>query len=872
MPASRNGAGVLPSEFCPGNGDATLSEWLLAVLRVGSVILCCALSLVSRAQVADPLAVDVLQDGSQVAPGYIFITPTGPGGLVPLPGAIQGPEILDNQGRPVWFLSLPGNQLASDFRIQTYQGQQVLTWAQGPGFELEQPGLTTDYVCDSTYNVIATVQAANGYNADLHEFQLTPQNTALITIYNTVPADLSSLGGPANGSVLEGVAQEVDVATGSVVMEWHSLGHVALTESYIPVPTTAGTPYDYFHINSVKLDTDGNLLISARNVSTIFKVNRTTGAIIWRLGGKLSDFTMGPGLPFAFQHDAEAVNASTIRIFDNESNGVPVLPASRVIWVGHDDTTMTATLLSSVQHPDGLSVLAEGSGQTLPNGDTFVDWGILGRYSEFDPGGNLIYDASLSKGYSSYRGFRLPWAGDPSTSPTASATYNGDGTTTVHAVWNGATEVATWSVTGGASPASLSPVGGGPWNGLDTPLTVPGQMTYFEVTALNSAGVAVGSSPTIGAAPAFGEQPLSATIASGGTAVFHVSAIGPAVTYQWTFDGSPVSDGAAGTATLSGSNGPTLVINGATTANAGSYACVATDAGGSLASTPAVLAASATQDFGRLINVSARAQVGTGANALIAGFVVGGAQASGTQSLLVRASGPALSSLGIADFLPDPLLELTLLGSPGQTPKVISGWSGNPLIASTAAAVGAFAWTNPSSFDSATVHNFHMGSHTAEIVGASGDTGMALAEVYDATPQGTFTSSIPHLLNVAARAQVGTGGNVLIAGFVIGGSTEKTILIRASGPALIPLGIAATLPDPRLQLYSGTSVIASNTGWGGDSQIAAAASSVGAFSWGTSATPDSAILVTLPPGAYTAEVSGASGDSGIALVEAYEEP
>ena len=155
------------------------------------------------------------------------------------------------------------------------------------------------------------------------------------------------------------------------------------------------------------------------------------------------------------------------------------------------------------------------------------------------------------------------------------------------------------------------------------------------------------------------------------------------------------------------------------------------------------------------------------------------------------------------------------------------------------------------------------------------DGGVALAEVYDATPAGSFSSTSPHLINVSARVEVGTGGNILIAGFVVGGSTAKTVLIRASGPALIPFNVGGTLHDPKLELFStapASALLASNSGWGASPQIAAVAASVGAFSWGNSATMDSAILVTLPPGPYTANVSGASGDSGVALVEIYDVP
>ena len=189
--------------------------------------------------------------------------------------------------------------------------------------------------------------------------------------------------------------------------------------------------------------------------------------------------------------------------------------------------------------------------------------------------------------------------------------------------------------------------------------------------------------------------------------------------------------------------------------------------------------------------------------------------------------------------------------------------------------MGAFAWTDPTSHDAAIVHDFHTGPHTVEVFGESGDTGVALAEVYDATPDGSYTPLVPHLTNVSARALVGTGGNILIAGFVVGGSTSRTVLIRASGPALAPFGVAGFLPDPEIQVFasdSGLVPLASNAGWGGNPAVAAAAASAGAFAWPSPSSHDAAILVTLPPGAYTAEVLGEGGDTGVALVEVYEVP
>jgi hypothetical protein len=846
---------------CPGLGRCALLTGALLFSALPA----------ARAQSTVPPPVTLTQNSSLAGAGMIFLTPSPPRTLKAGEVASTGPEIVDGQGRPVWFHPLAAGKVSSDLRVQTYMGNTVLTWAEGTGFQVTVPGSTTDYVCDTSYNVIASFQGGNGYNADLHEFVITPQNTALITVYGLAPMDLSSIGGPANGTVVEGIVQEIDIATGAVVFEWHSLDHVPLSDSYAAVP--ASGEYDYFHINSVNLDTDGNLLISSRHTWTVYKVNRTTGAVIWRLGGKSSDFTLGAGLPFAWQHNAVAVDSKTIRIFDNESNGNPVLPASRVIWVQHDDTTMTATLVNSIQHPEGLSVAAEGDGQALTNGDTFVGWGILGRFSEFNSGGSLIVDGSLPPGYNCYRSYRFPWSATPSGSPTASALANADGTMTVHAVWNGATEVATWQVLAGSAPGALSPVGTTPWNGLDTSTTIQGTYDYVEVVAADSSGATIGASLPQGVAPAFATQPVSQTIAPGTTVVFSATLAGGSATYQWYLDGAALSDGPYGNAAVSGSATGTLVVAGADAANAGAYTCVLTGPTGSTSSSPAELAVLATTDIGRLTNVSARAMVGTGSNVLIAGFVVGGAQATGTQSLLIRASGPALAQFGITDALPDPDIQLTYLGASPAPTRLVTDWGGSASVAQAALAVGAFAWPNPSSHDAAVVHDFHPGSHTVEVFGASGDTGVALAEVYDDTPVGTYTPSVPHLTNVSARALVGTGGDILIAGFVVGGTTSRTVLIRASGPALGSFGVAGYLPDPEIQLYGASSSLVpmvSNGGWGGDPAVAAASAAAGAFAWQSASSHDAAILVTLPPGAYTAQVLGEDGDTGVALVEVYE--
>ncbi len=405
-----------------------------------------------------------------------------------------------------------------------------------------------------------------------------------------------------------------------------------------------------------------------------------------------------------------------------------------------------------------------------------------------------------------------------------------------------------------------------------TPTPIPGAATSPDVAVSSLSNAAASFTATFAPysatvisltkpslAPAFASQPSSQTVASGSTVVFSASATGtPAPTYQWYLDGAAITS----------ATNPTLVVSGATAANAGSYTCKITNPSGSLTSNAVSLSVVNTSDPGRLINLSCRAQVGTGGNILISGFAVGGAGTSGNESLLIRGSGPALAAFGLSGTLPDPQLQLYNGGSALLDSNY--GWKGSTTISNAAAAVGAFAWSSNTSLDSALLESLAAGPYSAEVLGKSGDTGVALAEVYDATPSGTYTLATPRLVNLSTRVQVGTGGGILIAGFVIGGSTAETVLIRASGPALAEFGVPGTLPDPKLQLNSTTGVLATNNGWGGRAEIVNAASQVGAFPWASSLSNDSAILVTLPPGPYTAQISGASGDTGVALIEVYE--
>ena len=338
-------------------------------------------------------------------------------------------------------------------------------------------------------------------------------------------------------------------------------------------------------------------------------------------------------------------------------------------------------------------------------------------------------------------------------------------------------------------------------------------------------------------------------------------------TYQWFLNGTAIL----------GATGSTYVIMNAVPAIGDQYTCLVSNSAGSTLTSPQTVNIIDTPFPGRLINVSCRAQVGTGANVVIAGFVVGGAGTSGSEQVLVRGSGPALglAPFNIPGVLSDPKLTLTnVSASPNTVVTTDTAWGGSPAIATAATSVGAFPWS-ASSADSAVYQSLPANNYTATISGASDDSGVALIEVYDATTLGTYKIASPRLINLSARVQVGTGANVIFAGFVIGGSTAKTVLIRASGPALglAPFNLPGVLADPQLTLtnvgVSPNVILATNKGWGGTAQITAAAASVGAFPWSSSSV-DSAILVTLPPGNYTAGVAGASADTGVALIEVYE--
>jgi hypothetical protein len=400
--------------------------------------------------------------------------------------------IIDNGGKLVWFKPMQG-KLAADFRVQTYNGQPVLTWWEGVLYGGDGDGVGE--ILDQSYTPIAQVRAGNGYSFDIHEFTITPQNTALVIAYERDKRDLRPWGGRKDARVVDNIVQEIDLKTGLVLFEWHSFGNVSPADSYTPVPKDNGFEWEYFHANAVTIDTDGNFLVSGRNVSTIYKISRATGKILWRLGGKHSDFKLGPGVRFDYQHNIRRLADGTLTLFDN-SAAPPTKKASRAITIRLDEKAKTATLVNAFTHPDKLLASSQGNNERLPNGNEFVGWGSQRYFTEFSPKGEVLFDGHLAKGNDNYRAFRYEWTGRPTTPPKAIATTDG-GNLTATVSWNGATGVARWELLAGADAKSLAPVGSATKAGFETTVTVKSTAKSVALRAYDAAGNVLGTSPAI---------------------------------------------------------------------------------------------------------------------------------------------------------------------------------------------------------------------------------------------------------------------------------------------------------------------------------------------------------------------------------------
>jgi sugar lactone lactonase YvrE len=679
----------------------------------------------------------------------------------------------------------------------------------------------------------------------------------------------------------------------------------------------AGSAARFNAPNAVAVDGDGNVYVADVGNNAIRKV--TPGGQVTTLAGSpTSGSADGSGTLASFNGpEGIAVDGSgNVFVADTQNSTIrritPDGAVTTFAGVANDPGSGPGSLdgtgsLARFNHPVALAIDSQGN-LYVADGSALVGLGTIDDYlirritpgavvttlagSPYDEGAHVTPPPYYSEdGTGSAALFRYPSAlavdaeGNVYVADTGNATIRrvtpGGTVTTLAGLYG-----VTGNRNGAGSQALFSAPSG---------IAVDKQGNLYVSDSSNS-DIYVGSpnaAPSVSAQPSFYPLPASVLNSAGGTIALQAfPSTSASTTYQWYFNGAPIA----------GATGAQLVVSNATPSDSGYYDCVATNALGVSTLTESLSVQEGAVPS-RLINLSCRAvtaptftqspaAIGTGSSktlsahsgrspdaayaptVLIPGFVIGGSGATGTMPVLVRDSGPALSTFGVSGFLPDPAFVL-------QSTEIIyaidAGWQGNALVAQTAEQVGAFTWNIASSADSAAVATLPTGAYTVQMGSVSGDSGIVLAEVYDATPAADLTPTSPRLINLSARAEVGPGADTPIAGFVIGGSVSKTVLIRVSGPALASYGLTGLLPDPQVQLYrtnrdGSNTLVAVNGGWAGSQAISAAASEVGAFPWGTSGSPDAAILISLAPGAYTAVATGVSGDAGLALVEIYDVP
>lgn len=422
--------------------------------------------------------------------GYFLLSPKSG----PAPG---GSMIVNGKGQLVWFYPLAPGVNSADLRVQTFGGQQVLTWWQGQ-IDSTGHGSGVDKIMNDHYQVVATVKAGNGYSADLHEFLLGPSKTAWITVDATVGWNLSSIGGPADAAVWDSIVQEIDVPTGNVLFQWSSLDHVG-PELSVMKYSAASAPFDYFHGNSIDPSGYGTVLVSARNTDAVYLLSQRTGAVLWTLGGKNSSFRMGSGSEFSLQHDARLRGDSVVTVFDDEDiNQMHKQkgPPARALELKLNLAKRTATVVWAYKGPGDVDVANQGSVQLLPDGHVVVGWGAGGYTTEMTTSGTILFQAHFQEPVNSYRAYRMQWVGDPTTAPALAVKSVGSGLK-AYVSWNGATRVSSWRLLGGASASSLATLETQSSAGFETALPVSAGTAFVEVEALSARGNVLGRSAVV---------------------------------------------------------------------------------------------------------------------------------------------------------------------------------------------------------------------------------------------------------------------------------------------------------------------------------------------------------------------------------------
>lgn len=383
--------------------------------------------------------------------------------------------ILDQSGRVVYYKQT--KDMAADFKEQA---NGLLTYYTDGAF----------YELDHSYNVVNTFTAANGYpyGADLHDLQLLPNGHALLMIYDPEYVDMSqvAVGGASNAVVTGLVLQELD-SSKNVVFQWRSWDHFQITDTYEDLTQPI---VDYVHGNAIQPEPDGNILLSSRHLAEITKINRQTGEVLWRLGGKHNQFTFVNDTTqpaFYYQHDVRRLNGD-ITVFDNRTGLTPYY--SEALEFNVDEAARTATLVWQYRHTPDLYALAMGNVELLPNGNRVIGWGTAGVVTELKPDNTTAFEQYMPAPDSTYREFLYPWHATPAVAPTLVANVE-PGVVALTYSWNGATDVAYYQVYGGPAPHPTQIVATQPRAGFDTETSLPydpAQCSYYRIQPVDNQG------------------------------------------------------------------------------------------------------------------------------------------------------------------------------------------------------------------------------------------------------------------------------------------------------------------------------------------------------------------------------------------------
>jgi hypothetical protein len=433
---------------------------------------------------------------SQLAGGYFFVTNFPDLSAGKKLAGQSGPLILDRNLQPVWFNPVPTNVLAANLELQHYNGKPALSWWQGTLTKTGQILSGEDVVVDNTYKTVATLKAAAPWTVALHEMIISGTNAWVVVTRNV---DGAAHGGPAGSTLVDTAVAEYDLKTGQQIYLWDPLDHVSVKDTF-QGPLKDGV-WDPYHVNSVQLTGHGTFLVSLRNTSAAYMVDKATSQIVWTLGGRHSSFKFGKNAAFAFQHDVQLHRNGVVSMFDDhccaqKSTGKFSIPSSattRGLVLKLDLTKKTATYVTQYIRSKGFLAAFLGSMQLLGNGGALVGWGSQPYFSEYDKSGKLLLDATFPAPDQSYRAQLERWKGFPAAKPDGGVKTSGS-KATVYASWNGSTQVKQWVVLAGSSTKHLSKVASAKPSGFETAIALNTSYRQYEVQALDGRGHVLGTS------------------------------------------------------------------------------------------------------------------------------------------------------------------------------------------------------------------------------------------------------------------------------------------------------------------------------------------------------------------------------------------